>query len=143
MPDQIKHALCIPCSNLTRSELALQFDGELFGACLDTKDIAKESEECDVIYRTIWMRDDDMRHKFLNLLERGEIVLVDIDNDVRRMQFAQNFELDVLGAAHLRHITHGVAWMNAESGAANHSPAKAQAEEKLGDRRYKRDDARV
>ena len=89
------------------------------------------------------MRDDDVRHEFLNFLERGQIVLVDVDDYVRRMQLAQNIELDVLRAADLRHVAHGVARMNTESGAANHLRVEAEAEEKLGDRWHQRDDARV
>ena len=89
------------------------------------------------------MRDDDMRREFLDFLEGGQIVLVDVDDYVRRMQLAQNIELDVLRAADLRHVAHGVSRMNTESGAANHLRVKAEAEEELGDRRYQRDDARV
>ena len=81
--------------------------------------------------------------EFLNFLEGGQIVFVDVDDYVRRVQLAQNIELDILRAADLRHVAHGVARMNTESGAANHLRVEAKAEEELGDRRYQRDDARV
>jgi hypothetical protein len=121
----------------------LQFCRELLSARVDIKNFAQKPVQRDVVFRRIRMCDDDVRREFLNLVKGGKFVFIDVDDHVRRIQCAQSIELDVLGAADLRHVAHRVARMNAEPGAADDLRAEAKAEQKFGDRWHQRNDARV
>jgi hypothetical protein len=86
--------------------------------------------------------DDHVRDEPARRVDRLQAVLVDVDDEVRRRERREPREVEVLGAADLRHRLHHGARMHAESGARDHALAQAQREEELGHARHHARDAR-
>ncbi len=73
---------------------------------------------------------------------RGLLVLVDVDDHVRRREFADASEVNVFGAADFRDAADRRARMDAETGAADERVSQAQVAYEFGNARHERHDAR-
>ena len=143
-PDQIQHVL--PRQRGARSDGIIVsprvFGTQSFCAVRAIEYAGEQAIQRQVVERRERMGDDDVRHEAGEFIDRGLLVLVDIDDDVGRRQFAYAHEIDVFGAADFRNAAHAVARVNAKAGAADQRRREAEFAYELGDARHQRHNAR-
>src|SRR5690606_4408065 len=105
------------------------------------KDLAEAREQREVVLDRKRMRHDQVWHLRGQPLDRRLVVLVDVDDQVRRREPANPLDVDVLGAADLRYRTQAVAWMNAEPGTPDQLIPQPQRAQQLGQAGHQRDDS--
>ena len=79
------------------------------------------------------MGNDDVRYASTQRCDRILSILIDVDDQMRRLRRQQRIDIDVFRAAHLGYCAHLVAGMNAETGARHDLMAEVESEEQLGE----------
>ncbi len=119
-----------------------EFGAQRFGAFLAAKNSAEQSIQRGIVARRERMRDDDVRNESRELFDRRLFVLVEIDHDMRRREFADARDIDVLGAADFGNAAHNRARMDAEAGAADERFGEIEIAQQFREAGYERHDAR-
>jgi hypothetical protein len=89
------------------------------------------------------MGDDHVRDELGQFLHRGAGILVDVYDQVGGRQASDARHLDALGPAHLGYALDAILGVHAKTGAPDDLRGEAKVEQKLGDTRHQRNDARL
>ena len=144
-PDQVEHGLPRQRRDggVERGQRRVELGDQAPGRGLGAEDGAEQPEQPRVVPGTQRMRDDHPRHERARRVDQLAAVLVDVDDEVRRPRRRQRGEVDVLGAADLRHAADAFARMHAEAGARDDAIGEAQREQQLGQAGHEAGDARL
>jgi len=97
------------------------------------EDPAEFAIKREVVIGTQRMRNDDVRNRFAQNRHLRAIVLVNVDDEMRRLAGDYLDQVDVFGATDLRDASDFAARMDAESCASDDAVAEVKGEEKFGE----------